>query len=100
MLSGPQALALFHICQEALANVGKHSCARQVDVSLWATNERVLLEISRRRAGFDTDTTKFSLGHGLSNMQTRARNAGGDLEISSELGVGTTILVWVPNTCG
>jgi signal transduction histidine kinase len=29
-------------------------------------------------------------------MQTRARNVGGDLEITSEPGVGTTIMVWVP----
>jgi signal transduction histidine kinase len=33
-------------------------------------------------------------------MQTRARNAGGDLEISAEPRGGTTILVWVPNTDG
>lgn len=99
-LSQPQALALFHIGQEALANIGKHSGARRVDISLWTTNERVLLEIADDGAGFDTDTTKFSLGHGLSNMQTRARNAGGDLEISSEPGAGTTILVWVPNNAG
>jgi signal transduction histidine kinase len=31
-------------------------------------------------------------------MQTRVRNAGGDLEITSEVGEGTTILVWVPNS--
>jgi signal transduction histidine kinase len=29
-------------------------------------------------------------------MKTRARNAGGDLEITSEPNNGTTILVWVP----
>ncbi len=92
-----QALALFHICQEALANAGKHSHARHVTVSLWTTSERVLLEISDNGHGFDTNNMKLTLGHGLSNMQTRARNAGGDLEITSEVGEGTTVLVWVPN---
>jgi signal transduction histidine kinase len=29
-------------------------------------------------------------------MQTRARNVGGDLEITTEPGEGTTILVWMP----
>lgn len=92
-----QAVALFHICQEALANVGKHSYARHVEISLWESSDRVLLEISDDGSGFDLNNTKFTLGHGLANMQTRARNAGGDLEITSEPGAGTTILVWVPN---
>jgi signal transduction histidine kinase len=97
-LAKPQAVALFHICQEALANVGKHAYARRVNVSLWATNERVLLEIIDDGHGFDVNKTLLTLGHGLSNMQTRARNAGGDLEITSEPGSGTILLAWVPNT--
>jgi len=39
---------------------------------------------------------EMTIGHGLSNMHTRARNVGGDVEISSEPGAGTTILAWVP----
>jgi len=97
-LSQSQAIALFHICQEALANIGKHSFAHHVTISLWTTADRVLLEIGDDGYGFDLTTTKLTLGHGLSNMQTRARNAGGELEISTEPGKGTTILVWVPNT--
>lgn len=93
-----QALALFHITQEALANIGKHAHARHVTISLWTTAERVLLEVSDDGQGFDLDRIKQSIGHGLSNMQTRAQNAGGDLEISAEPGVGSTILVWVPKT--
>jgi signal transduction histidine kinase len=93
-----QALALFHIAQEALANVGKHAHARHVNVSLWATSDRVLLEIKDDGRGFDQSNTRFTLGHGLANIQTRASNAGGDLEVTSEPDAGTTILVWVPNT--
>ena len=96
-LPQPQAVALFHICQEALANAGKHSHARHVSVSLWMTSERVLMEITDDGQGFDLNNTKLTLGHGLANMQTRAQNAGGDLEVTSEPGNGTTILVWVPN---
>lgn len=94
----PQAVALFHICQEALANIGKHAYAHHVNVTLWSTNDRILLEISDDGHGFDLEKTRLTLGHGLSNMQTRARNAGGDLEITSEPGAGTTILAWVPSS--
>lgn len=93
-----QAVALFHICQEALANIAKHASAHHVQIALWTTAERVLLEISDNGLGFELSNTRLTLGHGLSNMQTRARNAGGDLEVSSEPGEGTTILVWVPVT--
>jgi len=92
---GP-ALVLFHICQEALANVAKHAHARHVSVSVWTTPERVLLEVSDDGRGFDASKVQQALGHGLSNIQTRAVNAGGEVEITSEPGAGTTLLVWVP----
>jgi signal transduction histidine kinase len=38
----------------------------------------------------------MTLGHGLSNMHTRAHHVGGDVEICSVLGEGTSILAWVP----
>jgi len=89
-------LALFHICQEALANVAKHSGAKRVTVTVWTTDERVLMEIRDNGKGFDVDKMNKSIGHGLANMQTRARSVGGDVDISSQSGDGTAILVWVP----
>jgi len=90
------ATALFHICQEALANVAKHSQARRVDVRLWTARDRVLLEIADNGLGFDLRKMNFTLGHGLSNMHTRARKEGGDVEITSYPGEGTNVLAWVP----
>ncbi|NPV56265.1 MAG: GAF domain-containing sensor histidine kinase [Anaerolineae bacterium] len=95
-LADVQSVAMFHICQEALANVAKHARARRVSVALWSTPERTLLEISDDGKGFDPEKVRLTLGHGLANMQTRARNVGGDIEFSSEQGNGTTILVWMP----
>jgi signal transduction histidine kinase len=95
-LPASKALALFHICQEALANTAKHAKAKKVDVVVWTTVDRALLEIKDNGRGFDMESTKSSLGHGLSNMRTRARNVGGDLELITEPGIGTTILTWVP----
>jgi signal transduction histidine kinase len=91
-----QSLTLFHICQEALANAAKHAKAKNVEIVMWTTNERALLEIKDDGKGFDLDKMQASIGHGLSNMQTRAHAVGGDIDISSISGEGTTILVWVP----
>ncbi|MEE4194044.1 MAG: GAF domain-containing sensor histidine kinase [Anaerolineae bacterium] len=95
-LTQPQATAMFHICQEALANVAKHAQATQVGVNVWKSPERILMEIHDDGRGFKVNDARFTLGHGLSNMQTRANNAGGEVEITSARGQGTTILAWVP----
>jgi two-component system, NarL family, sensor histidine kinase DevS len=97
-LSHTQSLALFHICQEALANVAKHAKAKNVQVAVWTTQDRVLLEITDDGKGFDVEKIKTSIGHGLANMHTRAHAVGGEVDISSNLKEGTTILVWVPRS--
>jgi signal transduction histidine kinase len=91
------SLALFHVCQEALANAAKHANAKKVEISVWKTTERVMLEIRDNGKGFDMQKVNKALGHGLSNMHTRAHQVGGDVELCSVVGEGTSILVWVPN---
>ncbi|MBG0787438.1 MAG: GAF domain-containing sensor histidine kinase [Anaerolineaceae bacterium] len=96
-LPDPHAIALFHICQEGLANIAKHAQAKKVEVTVWTTSDRVLMEIHDDGKGFDTQKVQLTLGHGISNMHTRARNVGGDLELTSEPNEGTTVLVWMPH---
>ena len=90
------SIVLFHIGQEALANVAKHARAKQVDISLWSTDERVLMEIHDNGKGFEMEKMNASIGHGLANIQTRVRAVGGDVDISSVVDEGTTVLAWVP----
>jgi two-component system sensor histidine kinase DevS len=106
VLSGPKeplddlpqnnGVALFHICQEALANTAKHANAKRVEVSVWLTSDRVLLEVHDNGNGFNSALSNPSIGHGLANMQTRAQNVGGDVDVSSSPNKGTTVLAWVP----
>lgn len=91
-----QALALFHVCQEALANAAKHAKAKNVQVAVWTTGDRALMEVRDDGKGFDLVNMKTTIGHGLANMQARAHAVGGEIDISSNTGEGTTILVWVP----
>ncbi len=95
-LTQMQAMSLFHICQEALANIAKHAKASKVTIDLWTTSDRVLLEISDNGQGFELDKTNKTVGHGLANMVTRVQNVGGDVDITSGIGEGTSILAWVP----
>lgn len=90
------ATTLFHICQEALANSAKHAKASLVDVRLLTSDERVILEVTDDGLGFDVRKMSVTLGHGLSNMHIRAQKVGGEVEINSQLGSGTTVMAWVP----
>jgi two-component system, NarL family, sensor histidine kinase DevS len=98
-LAPAQSLALFHIGQEALANAAKHARAKKVTINIWTTDERVVMEVQDNGVGFDAVRMNNALGHGLSNMHTRARNIGGDVEISSNPGEGTTVMAWIPRRC-
>lgn len=91
-----QSVALFHICQEALANIAKHAKAHHVEIVVWSTADRALIEVQDDGRGFDLEKVKLTIGHGLSNMETRAANVGGDVDITSEPGNGTSVLAWVP----
>jgi len=95
-LQPTNSMALFHICQESLANIAKHAKASQVFITLWSTRDRVLIEIRDNGRGFDVENMDQTIGHGLANMQTRARAVGGDADISSAINEGTTVLAWIP----
>lgn len=88
--------AFFHIAQEALANVAKHSDASRAWVILRRSDENVVLQIIDNGQGFDPEQTPDRLGHGLSNMRERAHRVGGELEVVTQPGDGTTLTVRVP----
>lgn len=88
---------LFHIAQEALANTAKHARASRVLVSLSRfSNSDLTLQIIDNGHGFEVESQPDLLGHGLSNMRERARKLGGELDVVSSPGEGTTITVRIP----
>jgi len=91
-----QASGLFHIAQEALANVAKHARARQVSVLLSRDKGYVTLAVRDDGRGFDPTHVAVYEGHGLRNMDARARSLGGKLSVESQVGRGTTVKVIVP----
>ncbi len=87
---------LFHIAQEALANVGKHAHATRAWVTVRQVEEDVLLQVIDNGRGFEIDQDLRRLGHGLDNMARRARKIGGSFDVTSSPGEGTTITVRMP----
>src|SRR6266542_1177411 len=96
-LQQDQALALFHIAQEALNTVGKHSGATTASLALVNQRPRgVVLEVEDNGTGFDSGNGDGTERHGLRNIKDRARAMGARLTIASKPGSGTRIVVEVP----
>ncbi|GBD14083.1 Sensor histidine kinase LiaS [bacterium HR24] len=86
----PVKEAAFRIVQEALHNVVKHARARNVTVRLEAVPGALLFEVSDDGACFEDEEPVA--GHlGLQSMRERASNLGGQVEVVSVPGQGTTV---------
>jgi signal transduction histidine kinase len=95
-LKGSTARAFFLTIQEALANVARHAKANEVTLTLARVGVNVLLTISDDGQGFDIDRRNREVGHGLSNMRSRAASLNGSFEITSALGDGTKLALSLP----
>jgi len=89
---------LYRIAQEALHNVLKHAQARNVSVLLSRRDSHAMLVIEDDGRGFETGAAapQSANGFGLVSMRERATLVGGELEIDSTPGAGTSIFVRVP----
>lgn len=88
--------ALYRIAQEALRNVVKHAGARRVRVVTRRGATSARLEVVDDGTGFDMGADRGHLSYGLVIMEERARLVGGQLELRSQVGTGTTVIARVP----
>ncbi|NUP19463.1 MAG: GAF domain-containing sensor histidine kinase [Streptomyces sp.] len=79
------------VLSEALTNIARHAHADRADVALTADTEQVRLTVTDNGVGIPADGRRS----GLRNMAERARQLGGELELSSPEGGGTTLAWWV-----
>jgi signal transduction histidine kinase len=90
------ALCLFRIIQEGLRNVVRHSGAGLARVELRADQHGLRLTIADDGQGFDPRAAAQTAGLGLVSMQERARLVHGTIDVQSQSGEGTSIVVGVP----
>ncbi|MEL6694780.1 MAG: ATP-binding protein [Bacteroidota bacterium] len=95
-LSPEAEIHLYRILQELLQNVIKHARATQVFVQITQTLEEFTLLVEDNGRGFPKNTNKSGRGMGLSNIQDRISHLKGTLEIDSQAGKGSTIIIQLP----
>ena len=94
LLGDDQQTHVVQIVREVLSNIARHAHATEVELSFRADGDVVELRISDDGTGFDPGSVRR--GHGLSNMEERARKLGGTLEISPGKSKGTQHTLWIP----
>ncbi|MDQ0111223.1 sensor histidine kinase [Paenibacillus harenae] len=86
---------LFRIAQEALSNTLRHSKAERMEIKLLRSDGGVQMILSDSGIGFDLEAKKQT-SYGLLTMEERVNELGGSLKMTSKVGEGTHILIWVP----
>ncbi len=88
---------ILRVANEALMNAVKHAFPHQTTVDLFYSSEALMLTVKDDGAGFEVDKSQQIEGHyGLLGMRERASIIDGTLEIQSQPGHGTTVLLRVP----
>ncbi len=93
-------VVLFKAVRELLTNIIKHAKAKIVKVSMARRDSTIAVTVEDDGVGFDTG--KLTLpsgvkgGFGLFNIKERLEYMGGRLDITSEPGKGTRVVMTVP----
>lgn len=92
---------IFRIVQEAINNAIKYSNAEKIEVLLQQNDTDIVITVSDQGSGFDeklveSRSVNIESGRGFFNMYERTEYINGELEIKSEPGMGTTVILKVP----
>jgi nitrate/nitrite-specific signal transduction histidine kinase len=92
------SIQLTRIIQEALTNVRKHAKTSQANIRFEQIDHHWRITVEDNGTGFDPRQVPPSGQQylGLQIMRERAGSIGGELELDSRLGSGTSVIVRVP----
>jgi PAS domain S-box-containing protein len=102
-----QAVLLFQSVRELLINVSKHAGTNRAVVSVGEANGMLCIEVKDQGRGFDLqealladNATSESSRYGLFSIRERMCAMGGDFDVDSAPGRGTTATLVLPLTGG
>lgn len=93
---GPHATAIFRIFQEMLSNVARHAQATEVTIRVRATQGDLTLLVKDNGKGAPPSAFERADAYGVMGMRERAGHHGGWLQITSEPGQGTQVILSMP----
>lgn len=93
-LTEPVIHTITQVVRETFSNIVRHAEATEVHLDLHENAVQFKLIIADNGRGFDAE--HVTLGSGLQNMQRRAEQLGGTLQVTSSLARGTTVTLTLP----
>ena len=90
-LPEPVAMAVFRIFQEMLSNVGRHARANRLVVTITVMGDELQLQVQDDGVGAPAQAFEARDAWGVMGMRERARHFGGEIDIASAPGQGTTM---------
>ncbi|MBI1744714.1 HAMP domain-containing protein [Candidatus Acetothermia bacterium] len=90
------ATALYRVAQEALTNVVRHSGATQACLRLTSTSRSVMMTVEDNGKGLSKEQESSGKSLGIVGMRERVSIFGGELEIRSHQGQGTSVTARIP----
>jgi signal transduction histidine kinase len=90
--------SIYRVIQESLANIARHSQAKQVNISITYNSDKIEVQISDNGVGFDIN--REVTGFGLRSMDERIELINGEFSLESAPGAGTRIKVVAPVEVG
>jgi signal transduction histidine kinase len=90
-------VTLLRAAQESLNNIHKHAQATRVQLTVSYMGDIIILDVKDNGIGLN-NASKSSLsgGYGLRAMKERVKQYGGSVELESDPGEGTTVVVTIP----
>jgi two-component system, NarL family, sensor kinase len=87
------AITIYRIIQELINNTMKHAAAKSAIVQVTKTDGSISITVEDDGKGFDPAILKVEKGIGWSNIQSRVEYLKGKLDVQSEAGKGTSVLI-------
>lgn len=89
-------LVAYRTAQEALTNIAKHANCELVQIELSDANAVLTLEVADNGRGITQEQLKKPSGFGIKGLMERAKTVDGWLDVSTRIGIGTSIVLSVP----
>jgi signal transduction histidine kinase len=88
---------LLRAAQESLNNIHKHAQATSVQLTVSYMGDVIILDVKDNGIGLNNaPKSPLSGGYGLRAMQERVKQYGGSVELESDPGEGTTVVITMP----
>ncbi len=84
---------MFRAVRELLTNVTKHARAKRAAITVKTEDRQLILQVADDGVGFEVSNLTEVAVFGLFSIAERVRNQGGNMEVISAPGQGTTITI-------